>query len=95
MIEPEQADDQGLEDDRASTCRREAPSVRSVASSRIRCATVIASVLAITKLPTKSAMPAKPSRAYLMMFSPSWVSLAVRGGLIEADLHLRRPAGAA
>ena len=57
-----------------STCRREAPSVRSVASSRIRCATVIASVLAITKLPTNSAMPPKPSRKYLMMFRPSWVS---------------------
>ena len=29
----------------------------------------------MTKLPTKSAIPAKPSSAYLMMFSPSWVSL--------------------
>jgi hypothetical protein len=45
-----------------STCRREAPSVRSVANSRIRCATVIESVLKMTKAPTKSAMPANESR---------------------------------
>ena len=62
-----------------STWRREAPSVRRVASSRMRCATVIASVLAITKLPTKSAMPPKPSRKYLMKFRPCCVSLAVGG----------------
>ncbi len=46
----------------ASTCRRVAPSVRSVASSRVRCATVIDSVLAITKLPTNSATPPNASR---------------------------------
>ena len=45
-----------------STCRREAPSVRRVASSRTRCATVIESVLAMTNAPTKSAMPPKASR---------------------------------
>ena len=45
-----------------STCRREAPSVRIVANSRVRCAIVIESEFAITKLPTKSAMPAKASR---------------------------------
>jgi hypothetical protein len=45
-----------------------------VASSRIRCATVIASVLAITKLPTKRAIPPKPSRKYFMKLSPCWVS---------------------
>ena len=64
-----------------STCWREAPSVRRVASSRIRCATVIASVLAITKLPTKSAMPPKPMRMYLMMFVPCLRVLAVGGRL--------------
>ena len=42
-----------------STCRREAPIVRSVANSRVRCAIVIESEFAITKLPTKSAMPAE------------------------------------
>ena len=45
-----------------STCRREAPSVRIVANSRVRCAIVIESEFAITKLPTKSAMPANASR---------------------------------
>ena len=45
-----------------STCRREAPSVRSVANSRVRCAIVIESEFAITKLPTKSAMPPNASR---------------------------------
>ena len=38
------------------TWRRDAPSVRSVASSRVRCAIVIESELTITKAPTKSAM---------------------------------------
>ena len=46
----------------ASTCRRDAPSVRIVANSRVRCAIVIESEFAITKLPTKSAMPANASR---------------------------------
>ena len=44
------------------TCRRDAPSVRSVANSRIRWATVIESVLKMTKAPTKSAIPANESR---------------------------------
>ena len=44
------------------TWRRDAPIVRSVASSRMRCATVIDMVLAMTKLPTKRAMPPKASR---------------------------------
>jgi hypothetical protein len=58
----------------ASTWRREAPRVRSVASSRIRWATVMASVFAITKAPTKSAIPPKASRRYLKKFRPSWTS---------------------
>ena len=44
-----------------STCRRDAPRVRSVASSRVRCETVIASVLKITKPPTKRATRPKPT----------------------------------
>ena len=44
------------------TCLREAPSVRKVANSRVRCATVIESVLKITNAPTNSAMAPKPSR---------------------------------
>jgi hypothetical protein len=58
-----------------STCRRDAPRVRNVANSRIRWATVIASVLAITKLPTNRAMPPKPISMYLIRLMPSWVSL--------------------
>ena len=45
-----------------STWRRDAPSVRSVANSRVRCAIVIESEFAITKQPTKSAMPPNASR---------------------------------
>jgi hypothetical protein len=43
--------------------RRLAPIVRRVAISRVRWATVIESVLKMTKAPTKSAMPAKVSSA--------------------------------
>ena len=42
-----------------STWRRVAPSVRSVASSRVRCAIVIESVFAITNVPTNSAIAAE------------------------------------
>jgi hypothetical protein len=45
------------------TCRRDAPMVRSVANSRVRCAIVIESVFAITNEPTKSATNAKASSA--------------------------------
>ena len=51
----------------SSTCRRVAPSVRSVASSRMRCATVIPIVFAITKMPTKSATKPNASRKYSRM----------------------------
>ena len=42
--------------------RREAPIVRRVANSRVRCAMVIESEFAITNAPTKSAMPPNASR---------------------------------
>ena len=58
------------------TCLREAPSVRSVANSRVRCATVIDRVLKITNAPTRSAMPAKPSRNLRIMPIPSSSSAA-------------------
>jgi hypothetical protein len=45
-----------------SSWRRDAPIVRSVANSRMRCATVIDSVLKMTNAPTKSATPANESR---------------------------------
>ena len=44
------------------TWRRDAPSVRSVASSRVRCAIVIDSELTMTNAPTKSAISPKASR---------------------------------
>ncbi len=44
------------------TWRRVAPSVRRVASSRVRCAIVIDSEFAITNEPTKSAIPPNASR---------------------------------
>ena len=52
-----------------------APSVRSVASSRVRCAIVIDSVLAITKLPTNRAMPPNASRKSWKMLRNPLVSL--------------------
>ena len=57
------------------TWRRVAPRVRSVASSRVRWAIVIESVLAITKLPTNSATPPNASRKSLKMFRKAFVSL--------------------
>ena len=44
-------------------CPREAPSVRSMPNSRVRCATVIEKVLKIWKAPTNSETPANTSRA--------------------------------
>ncbi len=43
----------------ATICRRLAPTVRSIANSRVRCATVIEKVLKIRNEATKSATPAK------------------------------------
>ena len=48
--------------DARSTCRRLAPSVRSSANSRVRCATVIENVLKIMNAPTNSATPANTNR---------------------------------
>ena len=47
-----------------STCRRDAPIVRSIASSRVRCAIVIESVFTITNAPTKSAISPNASRNF-------------------------------
>ncbi len=46
-----------------STWRRIAPSVRSIANSRMRWATVIEKVLKMTNAPTSTAAPANASRA--------------------------------
>ena len=56
------------------TCRREAPSVRNVANSRVLWATVIERVLKITNAPTNSAMAPKASRKYWMNFVKSLMS---------------------
>ena len=45
-----------------SSCLREAPIVRRVANSRMRCARVIESVLKMTNAPTKSAIAPNGSR---------------------------------
>ena len=47
---------------RLEICRRDAPTVLRVANSRVRWAIVIESELAITKLPTKRAIPPNASR---------------------------------
>ena len=60
-----------------STWRRAAPTMRSIANSRVRWATVIESVLKIVNAPTRTATPPNTSRTVLMMpmnfFSPSSV----------------------
>ena len=58
------------------TWRREAPSVRSVANSRVRWATVIDSVLKITNEPTNSARAPKPRKKYRTKSRPWLVCLA-------------------
>ncbi len=45
-----------------STCAREAPSARSIANSRRRCATVMENALKMMNAPTSTAMPPKLSR---------------------------------
>ena len=60
-----------------STWRRVAPSVRRVASSRERWATVMLRVLKMTKAPTKRAMPPKASSSPRMkVIAPSMTSLS-------------------
>ena len=59
-----------------STCRRDAPSVRSSANSRERCATVTANVLKMRKPPTSTATPAKTSSPILRNPSESLMSPA-------------------
>ena len=57
------------------TWRAVAPSVRRVASSRARWATVIESVFAMTNAPTNRAMPAKASRKSRNVSSTPFESL--------------------
>ncbi len=64
------------------TWRFVAPSVRSVANSRVRCAIVIDSEFAITNEPTKSAMPPKASRNVCRNEMNSFVSSASASRLL-------------
>ena len=69
-----------------STCRREPPSVLIVANSRVRWAIVIESEFAITKLPTKSAMPANASRKPCRKVMNSFVSAASSSDCCAAEI---------
>ncbi len=62
--------------------------MRSVANSRTRWATVIDSVLKMTKAPTKRAMKPNASRKYWMMFVNSSMSFCRLLRLLDAGLHL-------
>ena len=84
----DRSDDERLEMIEPSTWRREPPSVRRVANSRVRWAIVIESEFAITKLPTKSAMPAKASRKPCRKVMNSFVSAASSSACSEASSHL-------
>ena len=63
--------------------------MRSVANSRVRCAIVIESELAITNAPTKSAMPPKASRKSGGSEMNSFVSSASSAACVVAGPHLR------
>ena len=67
-----------------------APSVRSVANSRVRWAIVIESELTITNAPTNSAMPAEREQEGLQEArGSSFVSFASSGACSSPVLHLR------
>ena len=70
-----------------STCLRDAPIVRSVANSRVRCAIVIESEFAMTNAPTKSATPPNTSRNVWKNEMNSSVSSASLCGLLGRRLH--------
>ena len=71
-------------------CLRDAPSVRSVASSRVRCATVIEIVLKITNEPTNSEIPANTSSNTLMIRIPLSRSLEASFTACFGRLDLER-----
>jgi hypothetical protein len=68
----------------ASTCRRDAPSVRRSPYSRIRCETVIEKVLKMTKAPTIRATAANTPRKIGRKLSASWISLEERFAFCSA-----------
>ena len=70
--------------------RRLAPSVRSSANSRVRCATVIENVLKMMNAPTNSEMPANASSAVRRKPRLSRMSLDWLGRLLVAGAHRAR-----
>ena len=72
------------------TWRRDAPSVRSSANSRMRWATVIEKVLKMMKAPTNSAMPANASSEGLQEAEVVADVLGLLGGLLLAGAHVDR-----
>ena len=75
------------------TWERVAPIRRSVPSSRVRWATVIESVLMITKPPTKSTTPPKPRRIHVMMSTKRPIPGLVVGRALVGRLHLHGRGG--
>ena len=77
----------------ARTWRRDAPSVRRVASSRMRCAIVIENVLKMTRAPTKSAMAPNASSSFWMIATCLSLPLA-SAFTLAAPVATSPPAGA-
>ena len=75
------------------TCRFVAPIVRSVANSRVRCAIVIDSELAMTNAPTKSAIPPNASRNPRRNEMNSLVSAESAAACADPVLTCAHPAG--
>ena len=72
-----------------STCRRVAPSARSIANSRIRWATVIEKVLKMMNAPTRIAAPASASSAGVRKRADLIVDLVrLLGGVLLGRLDL-------
>ncbi len=77
-------------------CLREAPIVRSVASSRVRCATVIDIVLKMTKAPTKRATRAEGEQEVADEARELADLAGGLLGLLDSGAHLRAsPEGSA
>ena len=76
------------------TWRRLAPTMRSRASSRVRCPTMMENVLRMVKPPTKSAMNAKTSRAMLKKLS-AWPIAPVASSTTVWPVTTSTPGGRA
>ena len=74
------------------TWRREAPTARSSASSRVRWATRIENVFQMISAPTSSEIAAKPSRPVVKKLSPS-ATAALDSATTSADVTASSPPG--